>query len=169
MSQMNVKRINRLLSTLYFKMRTMEDDGRDLPVRWNVMHMYTSQQLAKLIALKRGMDMETAALAAALHDITVIVTGRTERHAELAEPYLREIIHEFNTNSKPDFPKISAEEADFIINAVIQHSDKGNYTEEPFTELLKDVDSIDRFLLGIKSEGAYLERSLRVLKELGIE
>jgi uncharacterized protein len=49
------------------------------------------------------------------------------------------------------------------VNAIIQHSDKETNLGDSFVELLKDVDSLDRYLHGIKSEGAYLERINRVL------
>lgn len=130
--------------------------------------MYSSSQIAKLVALKRGMDIEQAAICAALHDIAAIVSKEKEKHAETAEPYVREMIYRFNTENEESFPKISEEETIFIVNAIVQHSDKENYTEDLFVELLKDVDSLDRYLHGIQSDGAYLERSLRVLKELGI-
>lgn len=45
---------------------------------------------------------------------------------------------------------------------------KETYTNDSFVELLKDVDSFDRYLHGVKTEGAYLERCNRVMKELGI-
>lgn len=44
-----------------------------------------------------------------------------------------------------------------IINAIIKHSDKETYSNDSFVELLKDIDSVDRYLHGIKSEDAYLE------------
>lgn len=168
MNQLNVKRVKRLLSMMYEKMRAMDDEGRDLPIRWSVMHMYSSSQLAKLVALRRGMDMELASIAATLHDIAVIITKKKEMHAEVAEQYVRREVSEFNTINGDLFPKISKEEEDFIINAISKHSDKETYSSDQFVELLKDVDSLDRFLHGIRSEGAYLERSLRVLGELGI-
>lgn len=87
MAQLNVKRVNRLLVTLFEEMRYLDDEGRDLPIKWNMMHMYSSSQLA---------------------------------------------------------------------------------TDDSFVELLKDIDSLDRYLHGIKSEGAYIDRCKEVFNELGI-
>ncbi|HPJ76679.1 MAG TPA: hypothetical protein PLS36_07565 [Clostridia bacterium] len=36
-------------------------------------------------------------------------------------------------------------------------------------ELLKDIDSPDRYLHGIETDNAYLERYNEVMKELGME
>lgn len=165
---MDVKRVSRLVSMIFDEMRSATDVDRDLPIRWSVMHMYSSTQLAKIVALRRGMDMELAAIAAALHDIAVITTKKSEKHAEVAGGYVIDVIRRYNNGPWTNLPKITQEEEDIIINAIIQHSDKETYTDDAFVELLKDIDSFDRYLHGIKSEGAYLERCNRVMKELGI-
>ncbi len=71
---MDVRRVNRLVSVLFEEMKDLSDEGRDLPIRWNVMHMFSSSQLAKVLAMRRGLDPELAAIAAALHDIAVVAT-----------------------------------------------------------------------------------------------
>ncbi len=166
---MEVKRVNRILSMLFDEMKTLTDQGRALPIRWNVMHMYSSSQLAKLLALRRGIDPELAAIAAALHDIAVIVTMKTEKHAELAGEHVRNIIKKYNDGPWTKLPKITKEEEDLLVNAIVRHSDKATFSDDAFVELLKDVDSLDRYLHGINTEGAYFERCNRVLNELDIE
>lgn len=168
MSQLNVVRVKSLLCMLYEDMKVSTDEGRDIPIVWNVMHMFSSSQVAKLIALRRGMDMELASIAATLHDITVIVTKKTKDHAEIAEKYVRDTIEKFNNELGENSSKITEVETNMLVNAITKHSDKGTYSDDAFIELLKDVDSVDRYLHGIKSEGAYLERCNRVFKEFGI-
>ena len=165
---MDVRRVNRLVSMLLEEMKGMTDEGRDLPIRWNVMHMYSSSQLAKVLALRRGLDLELAAIAAALHDIAVIMTGKTERHAQTAEQHVRDAIARYNNGPWVKLPKIPEAEEDMLVEAITRHSDKDVCTGNPLVELLKDVDSLDRYLHGAKTEGAYLERCNRVLKELGV-
>jgi uncharacterized protein len=165
---MNVKRVNRIVSILFEEMKMFSDEDRDLPVKWSVMHMYSSSQLAKLIALRRGMDAEFAALAAALHDITVIMTGKSEGHAEKAVRYVRDAIEHYNNGPWTKLPKITKDEEDLLIYIITKHSEKTIFSDDPLVELLKDVDSLDRYLHGIKTDGAYLERCNRVLLELGI-
>lgn len=152
-------------------MKEMDDDGRDLPIRWNIMHMYTSSQLAKLIALRRGMDMELAAIAAALHDIAVIVAKKKEKHAENAEPFVREQIRIYNENEVNVFKglRITKEEEDLLVKAIVLHSDKETESEDELVELLKDSDSVDRYLHGVKTDEAYARRCRRVFDEFGIE
>ncbi len=166
---LEVRRLNRLVSMLLEEMKGLDDEGRDLPIRWNVMHMFSSSQLAKVLAMRRGIDVELASIAAALHDIAVVATKKTERHAQMAEEYVRAAISRYNNGPWTKLPRVTKEEENMLVNAIGQHSDKDVDTRDPLTELLKDVDSLDRYLHGIQTEGAYLERCNRVLQELGIE
>ena len=72
------ERVCTLQAMLFDEWRKLNNDCRDLPIEWNVMHMYTSAQLAKLLASKRSIDPEKAALVATLHDIAVVETGKHE-------------------------------------------------------------------------------------------
>lgn len=165
-----MKRLNLILSLLLEDMKTMPEEGRDFPVRWNIMHMYSSAQLAKLLALRRGLDPELAGIAAALHDIYTIVTGKAKDHAQLSASYVYEFIERVNNGPWTNVPKISLEEAAILVSAITQHSQKEVDSGDPFVELLKDVDSLDRYLYQVKdSRESYLERCRRVLDELGIQ
>jgi len=154
---------------LLSEMKDLTDEGRDFPIRWNMMHMYSSSQLAKLLAMHRGMDPELAGIAAALHDIGVVMTKKHEGHAEAASPYVYDFLERYNQESGAKLSKVTKEEMDAIVKAIIQHSEKEINSNDPFVELLRDVDSLDAYLHGVESEGGRLERSKRVMKELGIE
>jgi len=167
-SSTNVKRLNRILSMLIAYMKDLDDEDRDIPIRWNIMHMYSSSQIAKLVAMKRGLDMEVASIAAALHDIGVVLTKRQKNHAQNAENIVAEFIKKYNTEARKDLPEITEEETSMIIKAIIHHSEKDDFSDDPMVELLKDVDSIDRYLHGVKSKGIYLKRSIKVIKELNL-
>ena len=162
-------RANYFLTFLMNEMRIMTDDDRDLPIKWNMMHMYSSCQLAKISAIKRGLDPELSGIIAALHDIAVVYTGKKEKHAENGEKYVRDLISMYNKEDKPYYPPISQEEEHTIISAVIQHSDKETRTSEDYTELLKDVDSFDRLLHGIKTKDSHLTRAKNYAMDIGID
>lgn len=153
---------------LFEDMKNLSDEGRDLPMRWNIMHMYSCSQLAKIIALRRGMDIELAPIAAAMHDIAIVATKKAEGHAKRAEAYIRDAINKYNNEWSKGLSPITEEEEDMLVDAIAKHSDKETYSDNSFIELLKDIDSVDRYLHGVKTEGAYLERANRVLKELGV-
>lgn len=167
--KINVKRLNRVLSILFSEIKEADHDDRDLPLRWSAMHMYTTSQIAKIVAIKRGLDPELSGLIAAMHDIAVVKTRRTSNHAVEAEKYIIELIDLYNNKIRYNLPEITEEEKKLIIEAVIHHSEKDIKTENPYIELIKDVDSFDRYLHGIKSEEDYLERCSIVFKELNIE
>ena len=168
-NRLPMSRANYFLSFLMNKMRIMTDDNRELPIEWNMMHMYSSCQLAKIAAVKRGLDPEFAGIIATLHDVAVIYTGKRENHAVNGEKYIHELISMYNKEEKNYYPPISKNEEDTIISAVIQHSDKGNNSKEEYTELMKDVDSFDRFLHGVETKDYHLERARNYAEDIGIK
>ncbi len=168
MISMNVKRLNRVLTILLNEMKELDDEGRDLPIRWNVMHMYSSSQLAKIVAIKRNLDPELAGLIAVLHDIAVVKTKKKDNHAERAEPFINEIINLYNSEYRRNLNEITKEDRKIIIEAVSLHSQKDIKTDNKYVELMKDVDSIDRLLHGVKSDGSYVDRCYNVFEELNL-
>lgn len=164
-----VRRLNRILTMLLADMKDLSDEGRDLPIRWSIMHMYSSSQLAKILAMRRGIEPELAGIAAALHDIGVVMTKKHEGHAEAAKRYVDDFIEKFNFEWETELPKVTQEEKEEILKAIVQHSEKEIYSEDQFVELLKDVDSLDRYFHGVKTEGAHLERCNKVMRELRLK
>lgn len=167
--RLSVRRLNRILTMLLSEMKDLTDEGRDFPIRWNIMHMYSSSQLAKLLAIHRGIDPELAGIAAALHDIGVVMSKKHEGHAEAAAPYIHGFIERYNRESGTKLSGVTQEEMEAIVRAIVQHSEKELNSEDPFVELLRDVDSIDGYLHGVEVEGGRLKRCKRVMRELGIE
>lgn len=151
--KLDMKRLNRILSYIFEDIKNLSDDDRDLPMRWSVMHMYSSSQLGALVALKKGLNPELLGIIAALHDIGAIKTKRRENHARNASKYIYEIIELYNSTLRGDSPIINESEISIIHEAVINHSDKNIKSEDPYVEAMKDVDSLDRYLHGIEIEG----------------
>lgn len=164
-----MRRLNRILTMLLLEMKDLTDEGRDLPIRWSLMHMYSSSQLAKLLAIHRGIDPELAGIAAALHDIGVVMTKKHRGHAEAAPPYVYDFLGRYNRELGTKLTKVTEEEMEAVVKAVVQHSEKELNSNDPFVELLRDVDSLDAYLHGVEIEGGRLERCKKVMKELGIE
>lgn len=167
--RLSVRRLNRILTMLLADMKDLTDEGRDFPIRWNIMHMYSSSQLAKLLAMHRGIEPELAGIAAALHDIGVVMAKKHEGHAEGAEKYVYEFLEKYNIESGKKLPPVTKEEMEKVVKAIVKHSDKEANSNDPFVELLKDVDSLDGYLHGGKAEGARLERCKRTMEELRVK
>lgn len=83
--------------------------------------------------------------------------------------HVRDAIQRYNSGPWTKLPRVTEAEEDMLVDAIVQHSDKAVFSDDTLAELLKDVDSLDRYLYGVKTEGAYLDRCYKVLRELGIE
>ena len=165
---MNVKRLNGILEILFDQMNGSRNEEKEIPVLWHVAHLYSSLQIAKILAMKRGLNIELSAIIAAFHDIAVIRTKKAKDHSENAEKYIREIIQEYNNNINNTRLQVTEEELDIIINAAIKHTQKEILSNELYVELLKDVDSLDMYLHGIEINEDCILRSNKAIEELGI-
>ncbi|HUT80732.1 MAG TPA: HD domain-containing protein [Candidatus Bathyarchaeia archaeon] len=167
---LNVWRLNRILSLIYSRTNTIESTEREVPMLWSMMHMFSTCQLSKLVALQRGLDPEFAALTCAFHDIYTFIQGKTKDHGIKAEKYIREIITEYNTQKKEKLPEISEEDITHIIKIIQAHSDKNSISEDPYIELLKDVDSLDSYLHGstLGRKSGRIPRVINLLVEFHI-
>jgi HD superfamily phosphodiesterase len=143
-------------------------EERESSVQWELKHSSGVIQLARLLAQKRGVDEELAVVAAALHDIHVIVHGTYEDHALLGGRIARKILE-----ATGDF---SPAEITRVVRAVENHSDKHVYSEDELSELIKDADVLDVCLYGdrlydYKPERLrvhYMRRMGAVRAELGL-
>jgi uncharacterized protein len=166
-----VWRLNRVLSIIQEKICKINKENRELPIVWSVMHMYTTIQLAKIVAMKRGLDPELAALIAAFHDCYSLFTGSTKDHGINARPFINEIIDEYNQEKRGQLEKIIDEERERIIEAIKVHSNKQETSIDEFAELMKDVDCLDSYLTGMSQRPnlARVKRTNNLFKELNLE
>ncbi|MBK5113586.1 MAG: HD domain-containing protein [Candidatus Heimdallarchaeota archaeon] len=164
-------RLNLVLTIIQKKLVETTLETRELPLVWSQMHMYSTMQLAKLLALKRGINPELASLTCALHDIHTLLTGSRKEHGVNAEKHLREIVNEYNQKSQGKLPEITNEEVDRMIAAIAVHSDKTTTSNDSLAELLKDVDSLDSYLHGLiqGKQSGRIPRGNKVLKEFNID
>jgi hypothetical protein len=165
-----VWRLNQILLILQIRIESiMNDPDRRsrVPISWSILHMHTTTQLAKLLAIKRGCDVELSAMIAAFHDVYSFHTGKWEDHGKKARPYVLEIVAEYNEVWGNHLGIITEEEVKQIIKAIRAHSDKEKISRDKYTELLKDVDCFDSYLHGFEPKGFHLERVSKVFAELG--
>jgi uncharacterized protein len=119
--------------------------------------------------MRNNLDVELCSIIAILHDIAVVYGKIRKNHDKESERYIITVIQEYNDSCLDFTEKITEEELRIIIEASTQHSDKGTITENPYIEMIKDVDSLDRYLYGIKSDGEYSVRVSRTLELFNIE
>ncbi len=166
-----VWRLNMIHEILFERFHTLSKENREIPLVWSIMHMHTTTQLAKILAIKRNLDPELAGLVCVFHDIYTLLTGKCKDHGLKAEPYVREIVDEYNKRCGIEVGNISEEDASVIVQAIAVHSDKHQVSDNPYTELLRDIDSLDAYLNGMKLwEGTGRRQRVRtVTKELDLE
>lgn len=147
------------------------DSKRESSKVFELKHSSECIQIARILAQKRDLDISFAETIAALHDIYVILYGTYNNHAKLGAPITEKILEEIGG--------FSAKDIKIITDAVAHHSEKDRYSDNPYNELIKDVDVFacslyknaeEEYLLS-KSESLFREYSNRVKKvrkELGL-
>ena len=98
-----------------------------------VNHLYGVSLAATMLAMKRGLDPELAAMAAMLHDLHAYKSGSYDDHAHKGAELAREILTELGLTNQ--------EETEIICSAIYHHDDKRS-VDAPMAELLKDADVI---------------------------
>ncbi|MFX0055008.1 MAG: HD domain-containing protein [Promethearchaeota archaeon] len=169
---LQVWRLNRVLAILQSRIEALSSEGlRETPIVWGAAHMYSTTQLAKIVALQRRLNPELAGLVCAFHDVHTLHTNEYEDHGPKAREYILEIVEEYNKRWGTQLGEISDDEVKIIFQAIRGHSDKSRVTELPYAELLKDVDCLDAFLYGFEPrEGsAREERTSSMLKDFNID
>lgn len=149
MDDLQIRRANRLMLMLFGEWKSHTNEDRPLKIEWNIMHMFTSSQIAKLYALKKGLDPEICAMTAVLHDIAVVEGKFRKNHDGLAAEYVKGAIKRYNDGGRYKLDPITDEETEIILSAVTVHGYKSDYSDNPYAEMIKDVDSLDAYLHGI--------------------
>lgn len=166
MGKLNFRRLNKVIAMLFELVEKMDNKSSEVSKQWHYMHIVSCSQLIKPEAQKRGLSMELAALAAALHDYGLLITGKRENHAETGALLLDNFFNEYNKKFGPQRGEITEKEQKIITSAVLHHSEKDIDSNESYTELLKDVDCLDCYLHGVLTEGTYLKRVRKLYKNI---
>lgn len=98
-----------------------------------VAHLYGVALAAVMLAKKRGLDSEIAAMAATLHDLYAYKTGSYDDHAHKGAELAKQILSELKLTEES--------ETETICRAIFHHSDK-MATDGSLDEVLKDADVI---------------------------
>lgn len=149
----------------------LSDSERESSVVWELKHSAGCCQIGRIIAQKRNLDITICEVASLIHDIYVIVEGKYKDHAKLGAPIAKKLLEEVGGFSNKDIQTIT--------EAVAHHSEKEIYSNDPYVELVKDVDVLDCSLYR-GAEGfykihkpepifkEYVNRIKKVRRELGL-
>ncbi len=149
----------------------LPDSDRESSIIWELKHSSGCCQIGRILAQKRGLDVEISETAALLHDIYVAVEGKYSNHAALGAPLAQKLLEEVG-GFAPDQIKT-------IVTAIAEHSQKEVYSDDPYVELVKDVDVFDcslyrgaedyyRIHKPAEIVEEYAKRTKAVRKELGL-
>ena len=125
-----MSRLKELRKYVDSELNKMEDDDKRTSA---INHLYGVSLAATMIAKKRGLDPELAAMAAMLHDFHAYKTGSYDDHAHKGAELAREILE--------DLDLTDAAETDTICSAIYHHDDKLT-VDGLMDEVLKDADVI---------------------------
>lgn len=122
-----LKELRRYVDT---ELNRMEDADKRISA---VNHLYGVSLAATMIAKKRGMDPEIAAMAAMMHDLAAYKSGSYDDHAHKGAELARGILAELALTDE--------QETEMICSAIYHHDDK-LIVDGPMDEVLKDADVI---------------------------
>ncbi len=123
-----MSRLKELRKYVNDKLNEMEDADKRTSA---INHLYSVSLAATMIAKKRGMDTELAAMAAMLHDLYAYESGSYDDHAHKGAKLARQILG--------DLELTDDRETDVICSAIYHHDDK-LVVDGPMDEVLKDAD-----------------------------
>lgn len=113
----------------------MPDRQRAWSKTFELKHSSAVTQIGRMLAQKRGLDSGLAAIACAMHDISVFTTGTAKDHAHKGAVIAKKILEQTK--------KFTPREIKLVTEAVYNHSDKHLVSNNPYVELVKDADVLD--------------------------
>ena len=125
-----MSRLKELRRYVDAELNRMEDADKRITA---VNHLYGVSLAATMIAKKRGMDPEIAAMAAMMHDLAAYKSGSYDDHAHKGAELARGILAELALTDE--------QETEMICSAIYHHDDK-LIVDGPMDEVLKDADVI---------------------------
>ena len=125
-----MSRLKELRRYVDAELNRMEDADKRISA---VNHLYGVSLAATMIAKKRGMDPEIAAMAAMMHDLAAYKSGSYDDHAHNGAELARGILAELALTDE--------QETEMICSAIYHHDDK-LIVDGPMDEVLKDADVI---------------------------
>ncbi len=136
-----------------------EQINRDETLNWERLHLASCARTGQILALRRGVDLELAGIACAVHDYGRMLTGRQKEHAANGYEPVKEFLRQCAS--------FSAAEIEMIAAAVREHSSKSS-VGTPLEEIVKDADVLDCHLYGLPMARDEQKKRLdALLKEIG--
>ena len=127
---------------------------RDHSLDWERIHLISCAKIGQILALKRGVDAELAAIACSVHDYGRIITGKQRDHAAASYAPLKHFLAEMGC--------LTADEIERLAQAAKNHSSKAEIGT-PLEEIVKDADVLDCYQYGLPLEREEQRRRLKMI------
>lgn len=134
--------------------------------RCSFIHLYGVSMCCTMIAAKRGVNIELAAMAGMLHDFYLYYNANDPNrvfndHGRLGAIFAREVLNNLQLTTQ--------EETDMICSGIANHSDKLKIDND-FDEVIKDADMLQKCLYDIDftPHETYKERYPKLIEEFGL-
>ncbi|WP_378952791.1 HD domain-containing protein [Pelosinus sp. sgz500959] len=129
-------------------------EERDISLNWERIHMVSCATVGRIMALKRGVDPELAAIACSVHDYGRIITGKQAGHADVGYEPLKIFLTESGY--------FSINEIEFLAQAAKNHSSKKE-VGTPLEEIVKDADVFDCYQYGLPLDREEQRKRLEII------
>ena len=139
--------------------QTVNEILRQQESPWGYVHLYGVSATCVLLAVKRGLDPELAAVVGMLHDISTYKTGDRTDHAPRGAVEARGILERLGSFTQDEITLIS--------NAISRHAAK-DAVDGDLAELLKDADVLQPHLCNPQIGSKFPRRLRRILAELDL-
>ena len=126
---------------------------------WGYVHSYGVSAACVLLAKKRGLDPEMAAVCGMLHDIATYQTGEHTDHAPRSAVQAERILTEIGC--------FTPAEIELVRDAIAMHAAK-DAVDGDMAECLKDADVLQHHLCNPGLKSNFPERLKSVLAELDL-
>ena len=130
--------------------------------RAGFVHLYGVANICALLAIRRGLDPQIAAVAGMLHDISTYKTGDMTDHTNRSSKLAGEILTASSVFTPSDIK--------LICEAIRLHDEKDSI-HGPLDEVLKDADVVQHYLYNpvLRANKPKHPRLVASLGELGIK
>lgn len=135
----------------------LEEKSHGFYKRRTLSHMFQVETICAILAKKRQLNVELAAICGLLHDLSIGIDCNDFAHASRSSILAKQLMEDTN--------QFTTEEVKIVTQAIAHHSDKSEINDD-YSELIKDSDVLAHELEGEILKPAEQERLIKISKEL---
>lgn len=123
---------------------------------FELIHSSSVTHIGRILAERRGLNIELAQVMCALHDIYVFATGKLDDHGSKGALIAEKLLLKTQQFSRREIKLIS--------KGIRHHSDKHLTSADPYVELVKDADVFDCSLFENFKIAYIMDKPPKILK-----